>query len=316
LPTRNYIPPENDHLTTGFEDLIPAKYKGSDSFLDLVNWNIRYFHDKDPARVKNIVHVLNGLNADVLVLQEIKEGSLDVVAEELAKSGAGHYTVEYGTTGGDQRIAIMYDLDWIRAKDAIEELFGKGTIIAGDGKDAFPRLPLYAYLTSLSVGGEPFDFQLTGLHLKSQRGGGESQRRMAAERLATWLTREAPLVDADILMVGDWNEPPNSNTWSPVHHLENEGLALFSRINDSDSISHLYYKNMESIGSRLDIALVATAAATEIAQNPDVVRWTSLDKLLAGNPKAKEIKQYIKEISAALSDHLPMVTRYYFEEQE
>jgi hypothetical protein len=80
-------------------------------------------------------------------------------------------TVEYGTTGGDQRIAVMYDLDWIRAKDDIEELFGKGTIIAGDGKDAFPRLPLYAYFTSLSVGGEPFDFQLAGLHLKSQRGG-------------------------------------------------------------------------------------------------------------------------------------------------
>jgi predicted extracellular nuclease len=258
---------------------------------------------------------LEGLNADVLVLQEIKGGSLDVVAEELAVSGAGHYTVEYGTTGGDQRIAVMYDLDWIRAKDDIEELFGKGTIIAGDGKDAFPRLPLYAYFTSLSVGGEPFDFQLAGLHLKSQRGGGESQRRMAAERLATWLAREAPLVDADILMVGDWNEPPNSNTWSPVHELENEGLALFSTINDSDSISHLYYKNMESIGSRLDIALVATAAATELAQNPEVVRWTSLDKLLARNPKAKEIKQYIKETSAALSDHLPMVTRYYFEEQ-
>jgi endonuclease/exonuclease/phosphatase family metal-dependent hydrolase len=138
---------------------------------------------------------------------------------------------------------------------------------------------------------------------------------MAAERLATWLAREAPLVDADILMVGDWNEPPNSNTWSPVQELENEGLALFSTINDSDSISHLYYKNMESIGSRLDIALVATAAATELAQNPEVVRWASLDKLLARNPKAKEIKQYIKETSAALSDHLPMVTRYYFEEQ-
>lgn len=50
--TRNYIPPENDHLTRGFEDLIPEKYKGSDSFLDLVNWSIRYFHDRDPARVK------------------------------------------------------------------------------------------------------------------------------------------------------------------------------------------------------------------------------------------------------------------------
>ena len=64
---------------------------------------------------------------------------------KLNRRGAGHYKVVYGTTGGDQRIAIMYDMDWISAKDDIVELFGRGSVMTGEGKDAFPRLPLWGY---------------------------------------------------------------------------------------------------------------------------------------------------------------------------
>jgi exonuclease III len=101
-----------------------------------------------------------------------------------------------------------------------------------------------------------------------------------------------------------------------MHQLEKEGHALFNKIKDNDSISNFYYKSKEKIGSRLDIALVSSSASREMSGTSDVVRWRSLDKLLAKNPKANEIKEYIKEISASLSDHLPVVTRFYFQEQE
>jgi hypothetical protein len=55
----------------------------------------------------------------------------------------------------------MYDLDWIRAKDSITELFGKNSVVTADGKDAFPRLPLYSYFTILSEIEEAFDLQIT-----------------------------------------------------------------------------------------------------------------------------------------------------------
>jgi len=40
----------------------------------------------------------------------------------LIDAGAGLYKVAYGTTGGDQQVAIMYT-EWVRASDDIKELF-------------------------------------------------------------------------------------------------------------------------------------------------------------------------------------------------
>jgi endonuclease/exonuclease/phosphatase family metal-dependent hydrolase len=113
-----YNQPQNDNLSIALEDIVP----------DVVAWNIRYFHDKDKKRVDTICAVLGELNADIFVLEEILEGSLQIVIDNLHSAGAGNYKVAYGTTGGDQRVAIMYDLDWIRAKETVAELFAKGQI--------------------------------------------------------------------------------------------------------------------------------------------------------------------------------------------
>lgn len=311
---RSYKAPKNDHLSSALADLVPEKYRGTDRFLDIVTWNIRYFHHHDRTRVRHVAQVLNALNADLIVLEEILEGALDPVAEILEKQGAGYYEIVYGTTGGNQRVAIMYDLDWIRAKDEVVELFGKGQIKV-DGKEAFPRLPLRGWFTSLTQEGEPFDFQLVGVHLKSQRGGGQAQRKKAAESLSAWLTKEAPLVDADVIIIGDWNAPPADAVWQPFHELEQQGKARFQDINDADAISHLMYRTKSEIGSRLDLGSVSIAASPELKAPPMPVRWKSLDALLKSNPKASEIKKYIKEISQTVSDHMPVVTRFYSTEQ-
>jgi hypothetical protein len=57
------------------------------------------------------------------------------------------------------------------------------------------------------------------------------------------------------------------------------------------------------------------AAVPEMGQPPKVVRWKSLDSLLAKGPKAQEIKNYLKSLKTNLSDHLPVITRFYFTEQ-
>ena len=113
-----------------------------------------------------------------MVLEEILEGSLQEVAKQLSDRRAGNYEVAYGETGGNQRVSIMHDIDWVRSKDNITELFGRNSVVTADGKDAFPRLPLHSYFTVLSEIEEAFDLQIIGLHLKSQRGGGQSQRQM------------------------------------------------------------------------------------------------------------------------------------------
>lgn len=312
-----YKKPDNDNISTLFAagDIIPQEMKGTDKFLDVVNWNIRYFHDRDEQRVNAVSRVLSELNADVIVLEEIMDGSLGGVVQNLKANGAGHYEVAYGKTGGNQRVAIMYDLDWVRSKDDIKELFGKGEVVTGEGKDVFPRLPLHGYFTALNHGKKsvPFDFQIVGVHLKSQRGDGADQRIMAAQRLATWLEQDSAKVDADVIVLGDWNEPPSSKTWAAIHNLEKKNKAAFARINDDSNISHLMYRNKNDFGSRLDLQLISVAALPDLKAPPEAVHWKPLNKLLEGTPTGKELKGLIKQISNDISDHMPVVSRFYFD---
>jgi endonuclease/exonuclease/phosphatase family metal-dependent hydrolase len=297
--------------------IVDKRFRGTDRYLDLVTWNIRWFNSRDPRRVDNMVTVLSALNADIIVLQEIESGSLDELALELSDAGVGLYKVAYGTSGGDQRIAMLYDTEWVRAKDDIREIVAKREVVTRAGKDAFPRLPLWGYFTGLpiNVRNESFDFQLVGVHLKSQLGDGvtdKEQRQKAAAWLARWLEGDAQDVDSDVLIVGDWNEPPSADTWQPFADLEADGKVFFRKVNDDDAISHLMYRRKDDIGSRLDIKVASASAGGFRKADPKVVRWTTLAKLLAGNPSAAEIKRFIREVSLDLSDHMPVVSRFYF----
>jgi hypothetical protein len=259
---------------------------------------------------------LGVLNSDIFVFQEIQPGSLDGIARVLTEEGKGIYEVLYGTTGGDQRVAIMYDTQWIRAKDDIVELFGKGQVKTGDNKDAFPRLPFKGYFVAKSPnpGKSGFSFQLVGVHLKSQMGDGGSQRRTASEKLCWWLEKEASEIDADTIIIGDWNKEPDSSDWEAIHKLEKEGKVKFSSINDKTDFSHLYYKNKNDLGSRLDIALVSTDAfQTMKNKKTDVIQWTTINDLLqsASQQKVAEIKAILNDIKENISDHMPLFTRYY-----
>jgi hypothetical protein len=54
--TARYRPAANDRLSGSLDaaGLIPPEFRGSDDFLDLVTWNIRYFHDEDKPRVERV----------------------------------------------------------------------------------------------------------------------------------------------------------------------------------------------------------------------------------------------------------------------
>jgi hypothetical protein len=138
---------------------------------------------------------------------------------------------------------------------------------------------------------------------------------MAAVRLESWLVREASVVDADVVMIGDWNEPRNARAWEPIRKLEEQDLALFSTINDKDSISQLMYRNRDNIGTRLDMAAMSMSASTQLKGTPEVVRWKPLDDLLASDARAGQIRTYIRELSRGVSDHMPLAVRFYFQKQ-
>lgn len=308
--------------------LVPERFKGTDKFLDIVSWNIRWFDAQDPARVKAIADVLETINADFFVLTEIAEdGALNQIAELLAKRKAGYYSVHYGTTGGQQRVVLMWDRDWVRAKHTPEELFeNEPTTTAENGRktEIFPRRPLWGYFEALSedLQTEGFSFELVGVHLKSQmppRGFsgsgryGVKQRTAAARLLAKWLTTASEHYDEDVLIVGDWNASTELEEWKPVRKLENDGEVVFENINLPGEPTHLARLNKSGpAGTRLDLVLL-TKAADAVAvpeQKGIVIEWSVFDHL--NDLESEERKELFKRLKEKFSDHLPLVTRFYF----
>lgn len=329
--------PRSPDRITGYLDaqkLIPERFKGTEKFLDIVAWNIRFFDHKDPERVRLITDVLDAINADMFVLTEIADdGAMDAVVEELARRRAGFYSVTVGTTGGQQRVVLMWDRDWVRAKEMPVELFAdKNRRIkdeAGLQKSMFPRLPLWGYFEARAEkpGEDGFTFELMGLHLKAQKPPqgwkpatpgqrfGTAQRKASAKLLAKWLTDNTQHQDEDIIIVGDWNAATDKEEWAALRALEGPGKdgVVFSAINPTENVTHLSRLNRSGpAGTRLDLTLVTTEAdANSVPDETSVViMWSFMEKLDGLDQATRDLLK--KALAHNLSDHLPIVSRFYF----
>jgi endonuclease/exonuclease/phosphatase family metal-dependent hydrolase len=317
--------------------LVPKQFRGTDQFLDIVSWNIRWFDFADPDRVKAIAEVMDALNADIFVLTEIAEdGALDEVGKILSNRKAGFYTIKYGKTGSQQRVVLMWDRDWVRSKEDPAELFGDEKLDMkaefGPGRQKiFPRLPFWGYFEALpsepKPGDEGFTFELVGLHLKAQgpapegysgasKRWGIPQRTKAAERLVRWLGDSDAHHDADVIMVGDWNAEPHQPEWQAFRSLESNKDVLFEKINDESEVSHLVRLNKSGpAGSRIDLHLVTDEASANGAPQGlgTVIKWSPFDSLEVMGTKHRQ--DFFKKLKQRFSDHLPVVSRFYLTEQ-
>jgi hypothetical protein len=307
----------NDNISSMLGGINPS-FNDTNDFLDIVQWNLRWFNANEKERVQKIQQVLSVLNSDIFVFQEIAEGSLDGIAKALNDEGKGSYVVKYGNTGGQQRIAVMWDMEWVRAKDETQELFKKYEVTTPSGKDVFPRQPLwnYFYCKSTASNKRGFDFQLVGLHLKSQMDAGgqgedDLQRTLSCAKLADWLQKDANHYDADAILLGDWNEPPTAKAWSAVRQMEKDKSVLFEAINDPTDFSHLYYRNKNDVGSLLDLRVVTTPFAKEMNRKAGgTIHWLSLETLMQQDATAGDIKRLIESIKKDITDHMPVLTRF------
>lgn len=327
--------PDRISVLLDAKKLVPKKFRGTDKYLDVISWNIRWFDAADSDRVKAIADVLGELNADFLVLTEIaSDGALTEVVNQLAQAKAGFYSTHYGATGQEQRIVLMWDRDWVRAKTEPLELFKDEDLrvpseTGTKPQAVFPRLPLWGYFEALASkpGSEGFTFELVGVHLKAQgpapegyhgpaKRWGIPQRTRAAERLGTWLADSRAHSDSDVIVIGDWNATPDGEEWKSLCALEKTGEIRFTRINKVGEVSHLVRLNASGpAGSRIDLHLITREAdANAVPRNKGVViKWKPFDEL--PSMIAADRAEYFKGLKQRFSDHLPVLTRFYLTEK-
>ncbi len=286
------------------EDFIDDELAGTDRFLDIVNWNIRFFNAQDSSRIRLITNILNEINADIFVLQEIDDQALEDVAQALNNAGAGFYKTAYGTTGGEQRVAFMYDTEWVRTKQDFSELFSEeDQYVPGTRRRIFPRLPLMNWFNARAEDGN-LDFFLAGVHLKAYMGDrdpGDEQRGLAASRLARWVMDVED--DRDIIICGDWNKEPSAPEWKPIRDLEEEGHIRFHAWNHKNEGSHFYRSHL----SRIDLVMVTDSVEKEaVKKEAKVIPWKGVFD------SASLRRDYVSRIS----DHMPVVSRFYFRDSD
>lgn len=297
---------DNDSISELFgislpDGLVPDHLQGVKNKLDLVTWNIKYFDLKSADRVRLIGRIMREIAADIFVMQEIDSGAMEPVANFLNDIGAGAYTVAQGTTGGNQRVTILYDQNWVRSTTNPKELFAGE--MTSEGKDAFPRLPLHMRMIVKSPGEiDPFEFELAGVHLKSQRGANrsESQREKAAQVIAKWLTSPA-LSGEDVIIAGDWNASPEKPEWKAIRELGEK--VRFESWNDGSEGSHL---SSNGHSTRLDLIVVSNSASQKgDTQKAEVINWNEVLKK----------KTTLQKVIDQISDHRPVLSRFHFREK-
>ena len=293
--------PANDNISRNIEDKVPDHLQGNDKFVDIINWNIKFFSARNRPQAEIVKRIMQELNSDIFVLQEIEPGSLEPVAEFLNDIGAGAYKTAYGTTGGDQLVAFLYDTEWVKAARNIEELFAGKNLHASDGKEVFPRLPLHTIFSAKSSS-QPLDFHLVGVHLKSKRGGGTPQREAAAKHLSQWFVEST--TDEDVIILGDWNNTVEAADWKPFHELEKSGQAVFRELNVGKEATHF---SASGRSSRIDLVLMSPAMQKAMeTERATVIPWSDFSKNSA----------YLSEMIKTVSDHLPVLTRFYFTDED
>lgn len=297
----------NDNISGFLCDLAPGHLDGTDRFLDVVTWNIRYFNHRDPERVEVFTRILQEINADVFVFQEVEDGALDEVASNLVRSGAGLYQAEYGSTGGRNRLAFLIDTEWVRNTTEMGELFGGEEILMPEtGRVVFPRLPLAGEFIVRAESGS-FNLDLVGIHLKSCRasaqGGGCGERRLiAATRLAAWLAKETS--GEDVVITGDWNGRPEEPEWAPLRSLQKAGGVHVRSWNNKGEVSHVLQRRSR----RVDTVVVAECGGEKPREFDEECHRATLlgwrEEMLAGT--------LVRKLREKVSSDMPVLCRFVF----
>ena len=248
------------------------------------------------------------LDVKILVLNEIN-GHAGGQSDELDRL-VGHLgdSWEYvlGQSGGSQRVAILFDEDFVQ-RGACDEF--EIAELEVEGKDVFARNPLACRFTLLDAAGTAQnDLLVVGLHLASGQYLTDNHNQamgILRERLHTALLDNTfPSDERDILIGGDLNasryDNDEENFWSG-YDSGTEGL-LFTALSPDDGTQ---YPGTRLAGvplfprSQIDYLFASTAERGLGEELVQLMAEVHIELLNGG----------IDEFREHLSDHLPVTVR-------
>jgi endonuclease/exonuclease/phosphatase family metal-dependent hydrolase len=180
---------------------------------------------KDEKSLKALAQILKQNNSDIVALQEIE--NKEVLEELLSLAGLkDKYNVIVGKS----------DKRGIATALLIDKKFPIKKVDIHQDDSTFKRPPVEAVL-EISPG---FNVKIFSVHLKSKRGGMESdiQRQKEAAKLVEYAKKD----DIPTILMGDFNDTPDSNTISIIKNSKFTDTRQLDNLS-KETNNYTYYSN-------------------------------------------------------------------------
>jgi endonuclease/exonuclease/phosphatase family metal-dependent hydrolase len=266
---------------------------------------------RSSADYAELAGIIEEIDAKLLVLSEIagseetdddgNEVSVSRSLDDLiAVLGSSNYGYVIGTSGGKQRLALLYDRRAIRVNTTCETDFPK---IKVQQKSVFDRQPLMAHVTLLHEGHPMNDLLVVGVHLASGQHLTDNHDR-AMQLLVDWIETartEAvclPSTEMDVFIAGDFNanrfDDKDEEFWDLM---ETTGWDVLADDGTQYAATRLSGVPLALRESQIDYVIISAGAKGLKGQEVAAATATVHAELIGGDPD---------RFRAHASDHLPV----------
>lgn len=249
----------------------------------VMTWNLEQF-PRAAGTISAVADIVNNVGPDLLAIQEITD---ERAFAQLANALPDYQGMTNDDHGAFMLVGLLYRTETVNI-GRVETLFG-------DNSWAFPRPPLAVWLTVRDGDDASFDFLIVVLHLKANLDDeSQERRRLACEHLEQWMAREvASGTEADIVVVGDWNDELTDRTSWNVFQVFLDRPESYTFLNlglaQGGEFTYLPFE------SCIDHILVTSSA---------------LDEYGAGSTDILELDRNYPDYRDLISDHRPVLSRF------
>lgn len=268
---------------------------GSDSTLEIANWNIEWLGStgngpsNENLQLKNAVSVLSQANIDLWGLCEISSaGAWDSIKARLPEYGGA-----ISTYGQEQKTALLF------RKSMFTALYQKHPLVGYEDEFASGRLPLEVGLEFLN-NGQKDTLYVFVIHLKANTGNSTQKedawvrRKKAGELLKSYI--DASGHAQRTIVIGDWNDDIDQSVF------DNYSTPFLNWV--ADSSRYFFPSRTLSLSSQR-----STASYTEMIDHQCVS--ASLSKYyIQGSAHVFYLQTYINSYSTNTSDHYPVFSLF------
>jgi endonuclease/exonuclease/phosphatase family metal-dependent hydrolase len=263
------------------QDVEPAGCSGA---ARIATWNIENFTtvSATPERIAALSSVWALINPDIIALQEIaRPETLQILLDAVeAETGQRYAFALSETSSPSRRVGFAWNTATVEVIAAPQE----HAELALSGSGLRP-----GFYGDFRV--DDMDFTLYTLHLKAEMDDGSQIIREAqAVILADWIADRTDAADEDLIMLGDFNDRPDSDTLLPV------SVELYFPTDRLPDDAYTY------IGDDLDSLI------DHIALSPASGAADTLCAVSIFQPESIDLSE--DEFEALVSDHLPVISYF------